>query len=86
MDLFILIGEMTHCRIVVETGMHSPWASRVLSGSGHEVIAAHGRNVRLIRESRKKDDRMDAQTLARRFRLRADDMTDHQPKMFWFKN
>jgi transposase len=31
---------------------------------GHEVIVAHARNVRLIGESRKKDDRLDAQTLA----------------------
>ena len=36
---------------------------------GHEVIVAHARNVRLIGESRKKDDRMDAQTLARLARI-----------------
>jgi hypothetical protein len=29
------------------------------------VIVAHARKVRLIGESRKKDDRLDAQTLAR---------------------
>jgi len=40
--------------------MHSPWVSRTLSGLGHEVIVAHARNVRLIGESRKKDDRLDA--------------------------
>jgi hypothetical protein len=27
-----------HCRIALETGMHSPWVSRVLSELGHEVI------------------------------------------------
>jgi transposase len=32
---------------------------------GHEVIVANARKVRLIGESRKKDDRLDAQTLAR---------------------
>jgi transposase len=32
---------------------------------GHEVIVANSRKVRLIGESRKKDDRLDAQTLAR---------------------
>jgi transposase len=36
---------------------------------GHEVIVAHARNVRLIGESRKKDDRLDAQTLARLARI-----------------
>jgi transposase len=53
------------CRIALETGMHSPWVSRVLSELGHEVIVAHARSVRLIGESRKKDDRLDARTLAR---------------------
>ena len=44
--------------------MHSPWVSRLLSELRHEVIVAHARNVRLIGESRKKDDRLDAQTLS----------------------
>jgi transposase len=48
-----------------ETGMHSPWVSRLLGELGHEVIVAHARSVRLIGESRKKDDRRDAQRLAR---------------------
>ena len=62
-------GGMPRSRIALETGMHSPWVSRVLSELGHEVIVAHARNVRLIGESRKKDDRMDAQTLARLARI-----------------
>ena len=49
--------------------MHSPWVSRLLSELGHEVIVAHARNVRLIGESRKKDDRRDARTLARLVRI-----------------
>jgi transposase len=36
---------------------------------GHEVIVANARKVRLIGESRKKDDRLDAQALARLARL-----------------
>jgi transposase len=64
-----VFGKMPRCRIALETGMHSPWVSRVLSELGHEVIVAHARNVRLIGESRKKDDRMDAQTLARLARI-----------------
>jgi transposase len=62
-------GKMPHSRIALETGMHSPWVSRTLNGLGHEVIMAHARNVRLIGESRKKDDRLDAQTLARLARI-----------------
>jgi transposase len=64
-----VFGAMPRCRIALETGMHSPWVSRVLSDLGHEVIVAHARNVRLIGESRKKDDRLDARTLARLARV-----------------
>ena len=58
-------GAIPRCRVALETGMHSPWVSRRLSDLGHEVIVAHARKVRLIGESRRKDDRLDAQTLAR---------------------
>jgi len=64
-----VFGGMPRSRIALETGMHSPWVSRLLSEFGHEVIVAHARNVRLIGESRKKDDRLDAQTLARLARI-----------------
>src|SRR6266700_3164852 len=62
-------AAMPRSRIALETGMHSPWVSRLLSGLGHETIVAHARNVRLIGESRRKDDRLDAQTLARLARI-----------------
>jgi transposase len=64
-----VFGGMPRSRITLETGMHSPWVSRLLNQLGHEVIVAHARNVRLIGESRKKDDRLDAQTLARLARI-----------------
>src|SRR5450755_3439868 len=64
-----VFSGMPRSRLALETGTHSPWVSRVLSELGHEVIVAHARNVRLIGESRKKDDRMDAQTLARLARI-----------------
>jgi transposase len=64
-----VFGNMPRSRIALETGTHSPWISRLLSEMGHEVIVAHARKVRLIGESRKKDDRRDAQTLARLARI-----------------
>ena len=60
-----VFGTMPRSRIALEIGTHSPWISRMLSDLGHEVIVANARKVRLIGESRKKDDRLDAQTLAR---------------------
>ena len=50
-------------------GTHSLWVSRRLARLGHEVIVAHARNVRLIGESSRKDDRFDARTLARLARI-----------------
>src|SRR5271169_2933540 len=64
-----VFGTMPRSRIALETGTHSPWVSRLLSELGHEAIVAHARSVRLIGESRRKDDRMDAQTLARLARI-----------------
>jgi len=64
-----VFGGMARSRIALETGMRSPWVSRRLSELGHEVIVAHARNVRLIGESRRKDDRLDARTLGRLARI-----------------
>ena len=64
-----VFGAMPRSRIALEIGTHSPWISRLLRGLGHEVIVANARKVRLIGESRKKDDRLDAQTLARLARI-----------------
>src|SRR5438477_116961 len=61
--------KMPASRIALETGTHSPWVSRLLIELGHEAIVAHSRNVRLIGESRRKDDRLDAQALARLARI-----------------
>ncbi len=64
-----VFSAMPRSRIALEIGTHSPWISRLLSALGHEVIVANARKVRLIGESRKKDDRLDAQTLARLARI-----------------
>jgi transposase len=64
-----VFAAMPRSRIALEIGTHSPWISRLLRELGHEVIVANARKVRLIGESRKKDDRLDAQTLARLARI-----------------
>jgi transposase len=64
-----VFGAIPRSRIALEIGTHSPWISRLLSELGHEVIVANARKVRLIGESRKRDDRLDAQTLARLARI-----------------
>ena len=52
-------------RIVLEVGTHSPWVSRRVTAAGHEVIVANPRRVRLIAENDSKNDRFDAELLAR---------------------
>ncbi|HVI80596.1 MAG TPA: IS110 family transposase [Candidatus Acidoferrum sp.] len=64
-----LFGKMAPCRIALEVGTHSPWVSRQLAAMGHEVIVANPRKVRLITQSVKKNDRMDAEQLARLARV-----------------
>src|SRR5271155_17410 len=55
--------------IALDTGTHSPWVSRLFTQLGHQVIVAHAQKVQLITKSNRKDDRHDAQTLARLARV-----------------
>ncbi len=52
-------------RIALEVGSHSPWMSRLLEELGHEVLVANAREVALVYASRRKGDRVDAESLAR---------------------
>ena len=67
-----VFGSRKRCRIAIEVGTHSPWVSRLLSGLGHEVIVANARQVKLISQSSRKDDKLDARTLARLARVDAE--------------
>ena len=64
-----VFSRIPRSQIALETGTHSPWLSRQLTQLGHGVIVAHARNVRLIWDSSRKDDRLDARTLARLARI-----------------
>jgi transposase len=56
-------------RIAIETGTHSPWASRILEECGHEVLVANARKLRLIYANKRKTDEIDAENLARLARV-----------------
>ncbi len=53
------------CRVVYEAGPHSLWIGELLRELGHEPIGCHARRLRLIAESRNKNDRVDAEFIAR---------------------
>lgn len=52
-------------RIAMECGTHSPWISRLLRQLGHQVIVANARKLRAISQNESKNDRADAEMLAR---------------------
>lgn len=62
-------GALSPKLIAIETGTHSPWISRQLARLGHRVIVANSRKLRLIYENRRKNDRVDAEYLARLARV-----------------
>jgi transposase len=64
----VFIG-IPRSRMALETGAHSSWVSRQFAQLGREVIVAHARNVRLIGEGSRKDEQLDARTLARLARI-----------------
>lgn len=60
-------------RIALECGTHSPWVSRLLKTLGHQVIVANARKIPAITGSESKNDRNDAELLAR--------FAAHDPKL-----
>ena len=62
-------GKRPAMRMAMEAGTHSPWVSRVLEQSGHQVIVANPRKLRAIYTSDNKNDKLDARMLARLSRV-----------------
>jgi len=61
-------GKRSGCRVVLEAGTHSPWVSRMLEACGHEAVVAHPSAVYGSRRRKKRNDRLDAELLARQGR------------------
>lgn len=64
-SLSALFQATEACRVVLEACGHVHWIARLASDAGHEVVVANPREVRLISQSGRKNDRNDARTLAR---------------------
>ena len=63
--LTVFCARYPGATVVMETGTHSPWVSRLVAALGHPVIVANARKLRAISQSQTKSDREDAQMLAR---------------------
>jgi transposase len=64
-ELRSVFGAVAVTTIVMEVGTHSAWVSRVLTSLGHTVIVANARRVALIHRNKRKNNRIDAEFLAR---------------------
>lgn len=66
--LHLAFAHRPRCRVVLEVGTHSPWISRTLAALGHEVVVANPSAMFGPRRRRKRNDRLDAEFLARQGR------------------
>lgn len=62
-------SQLAPCRVALEVGTHSRWVSMLLTELGHEAIVANSHQVRLIHKARRKNDKLDAEKLARLARV-----------------
>jgi len=62
-------STLQSCRVAMEVGTHSRWASHLLRELGHDVLVANARKLKAIYHNPRKGDRADAETLARLARL-----------------
>ena len=60
-----VFGAIPPTKIALEVGTHSAWVTRVLASLGHTVIVANARKVALIHRNKRKNNRIDAELLAR---------------------
>lgn len=67
------VSEFFQClaisRVVIEVGTHSAWVREIIAGFGHEVFVANPRLMNGSKRRRRKNDRIDAEKLARLGRM-----------------
>lgn len=64
-ELRRVFGAIEATKIAVEVGTLSAWVSRMLTSLGHTVVVANARKVALIHQNKRKNNRIDAEFLAR---------------------
>src|SRR6202044_48296 len=64
-DLAEFFQALNAARVVFEVGRHSPWVQEVIGGCGHEVLVANPRMMDGSKRRKRKNDRIDANKLAR---------------------
>ena len=68
-DLTEFFQALNAARVIFEVGTHSPWVQEVIGGCGHEVLVANPRMMDGSKRRKRKNDRIDANKLARLGRM-----------------
>ena len=58
-------GGLAESRVVIEVGTHSAWVREAIAECGHEVLVANPRRMEGSKRRKRKNDRIDANKLAR---------------------
>jgi len=64
-DVAEFFQAITPARVVIEVGTHSAWVQEIIAGCGHEVLVANPRLMEGTKRRKRKNDRIDANKLAR---------------------
>src|SRR4051812_43996876 len=64
-DIAEFFQALITARVVMEVGTHSAWVQEIEAGCGHEVLVANPRQMAGPKRRHRKNDRSDAQKLAR---------------------
>jgi transposase len=64
-DIAEFFQALPETRVVVEVGTHSAWVQEIVVSWGHEVLVANPRQMEGPKRRNRKNDRIDAQKLAR---------------------
>lgn len=60
-----MFSDLPPTRIALEVGFHSAWMAEILEELGHEVLVANARKLALISGTKRKNDGVDSEILAR---------------------
>jgi transposase len=64
-DIAEFFQALAGARVVMEVETHSAWIREIVAGCGHEVLVANPRQMEGPKRRKRKNDRIDAQKLAR---------------------
>ncbi|HMK23979.1 MAG TPA: IS110 family transposase [Terriglobales bacterium] len=64
-DIAEFFQALNAARVVFEVGTHSPWVQELIDSCGHEVLVANPRLMEGPKRRKRKNDRIDANKLAR---------------------